>query len=444
MIEPKRTSYRHVIRTMSIAVVTGISAALVVALFHFCLEKMLGFVDSQGNRIWMAMPFAAALLVGLLILRKSPFAGGEGVQFYITAVNLRDGKLSRKATILRFPATLITLTMFGSGGIVGPLARICAGVGSWVVGNTVNRSPFGKDDDISVGAICGVSGAISAIFHSPLAAGLYATEVLKRESIRYSDLIVALLSAVVAYATSSIVLGEEPFFVINAPSLELSAVQTTWLPVTAVAGGLTAMLFIFVIKHATNLFRKIPGRQPVQAIAAAVILSAAIYLGLAWSLRTSPELYRGLASGELHRIVSHPFFSISIALPFILIILTKIFLTSITIGCGMSAGFTGPLIVIGMTLGALMSLAAGADPTTAAYYGYMACGMAALLSATLNIPLAAIALTMTVFGTSYILPAVTGSSIAFILFKGHAIYTYYGTAPSQGSTGNDTERQSAT
>ena len=110
----------------------------------------------------------------------------------------------------------------------------------------------------------------------------------------------------------------------------------------------------------------------------------------------------------------------------------------------MSAGFTGPLILIGMTLGALMSLAAGVDPTSAAYYGYMACGMAGLLSATLNIPLAAIALTITIFGTSYILPAVTGSTIAFILFRGRAVYTYYGPAASQESTGNDGEQRTAT
>jgi CIC family chloride channel protein len=444
MNEPTITPTRQIIRTVLIAIITGISAALIVAFFGFCLDKMLGFAYSLGQRAWLVMPFAAAIFVGLFILRKNPFAGGEGMQYYITAVNLRDGKLSRKATILRFPATLLTLTMFGSGGVVGPLARICAGAGSWIVSNTVSRGPLGQRDDRSIGAICGVSGAISAIFHSPLAAGLYAAEVLKRESIRYTDLIVALLSAVTAYITSSIFLGEEPFFVIEAPRLELSAIQTSWLPVTAAAGGLTAMFFIYVIKQATNFFRKIPGKQPVQAIVAAVILSVAVYIGLEWSLRTSPELYRGLASGELHRIVSHPLFSISIALPFILIILTKIFLTSITIGCGMSAGFTGPLILIGMTLGALTSLAAGVDPTSAAYYGYMACGMAAVLSATLNIPLAAIALTMTVFGTSYILPAVTGSSIAFILFKGHAVYTYYGTTPSQESTGNDEERQTTT
>ena len=324
MDETRRSSYRYIVRTLAIAIITGVSAALIVAFFGYCLDKLLILMDSLGKRIWMALPFAAAILVGWLILRKNPFAGGEGIQFYITAVNLRGGKLSRRATIVRFPATLITLTMFGSGGIVGPLARMCAGAGSWVVCNTVGRSPFREEDDRSVGAICGVSGAISAIFHSPLAAGLYATEVLKRESIRYTDLVVALLSAVSSYVTSSIVLGEEPFFVIDAPKLELSVVQTTWLPITAVVAGLTGMLFIFVFSQATAFFRRIPGRQPVQALAAAVILSAAVYLGLEWSLRTSPELYHGLATGEIHRITSLPFFSVSIAIPFVLLILTKI------------------------------------------------------------------------------------------------------------------------
>ena len=67
----------------------------------------------------------------------------------------------------------------------------------------------------------------------------------------------------------------------------------------------------------------------------------------------------------------------------------------------------------------------------------MACGMAALLSTTLNIPLAAIALTITVFGTSYILPAVTGSSIAFILFKGNTVYTYFAASEERRANGNN-------
>jgi len=430
------TSRLYPLRILAIAIVAGIVSALVVALFDFCLDLLMGFFGSLGPGASMALPFSGAVLAGLLILKKVPSAGGEGVQSYIDSVNFREGKLSLPATALRFPATLITLTMFGSGGVVGPLARMCAGAGSWTVGNSVGRTPLRARDDFAVGAICGVSGAISAIFHSPLAAGLYATEILKRESIRYSDLIVALLSAVVSYVTSSIILGEDRFFMIDAPRLELFGAEVIWLPVTALAGGLTGMLFIYAYKKSITLFQRIPGGQPSQAVAAAVILSASAWLGLGWVMRTSPELYLELSTGNIRLATSLPLISVNIVLPFIMLILLKILLTSVTIGCGMSAGFTGPLIIIGMSLGALVSLAAGAEPGSAAYYGYLACGMATLLSATLNIPLAAIALTMTVFGTSYILPAVTGSSIAFIVFKKHTAYQYHDSTPQQETTGH--------
>jgi H+/Cl- antiporter ClcA len=102
----------------------------------------------------------------------------------------------------------------------------------------------------------------------------------------------------------------------------------------------------------------------------------------------------------------------------------------------MAAGFTGPLITMGMALGAIINSAAGGDPASPTYYGYMACGMAAMLSTTLNIPLASIALTVTVFGTSYILPAVAGSSIAFILFKGNTVYTYFAASEERRANGN--------
>jgi len=426
----------RLLRTVAIAVIAGIGSSFVVALFDFCLEYMLGFFGSLGTGASIALPFAGAVLAGLFILRKVPSAGGEGVQYYIDAVNFEEGRFDLKATVLRFPATLISLAMFGSGGVVGPLTRICAGTGSWSVGNSVGRTPLRMSDDHSIGAICGVSGAISAIFHSPLAAGLYATEILKRESIRYSDLIVALLSAVVSYVTSSIILGEERFFMVDAPKLGMSAPQLIWFPVTALAGGLIGILFIFSYERSAALFQRIPGRQPSQAVAAAVMLSASAWLGLGWIMRISPELYRELAAGNISLATSLPLVSVSVILPLIMLILLKILLTVVTIGSGMSAGFTGPLIIIGMALGALVSVAAGAEPASASYYGYMACGMAALLAATLNIPLAAIALTMTVFGTSYILPAVTGSSIAFILFKGYAVYQYRDSPPSRGSNGN--------
>ena len=62
MNEAKNNPYRYITRTLVIAIFTGIAAALIVALFGFCLDKMLEFVASLGRRAWVAMPFAAIAL----------------------------------------------------------------------------------------------------------------------------------------------------------------------------------------------------------------------------------------------------------------------------------------------------------------------------------------------------------------------------------------------
>ena len=75
MNEPKDNPYRQIIRNVLISIVTGVSAALIVAFFGFCLDRMLIFVNSLGRTTWLLMPFAAAIFIGLLILRKNPLRG---------------------------------------------------------------------------------------------------------------------------------------------------------------------------------------------------------------------------------------------------------------------------------------------------------------------------------------------------------------------------------
>ncbi len=50
------------------------------------------------------------------------------------------------------------------------------------------------------------------------------------------------------------------------------------------------------------------------------------------------------------------------------------------------------------------------------------CGMAALLSSVMNIPIAAMLITLKLFGSNYIIPVVIGSILSFLLFKGRYLY----------------------
>jgi H+/Cl- antiporter ClcA len=58
------------------------------------------------------------------------------------------------------------------------------------------------------------------------------------------------------------------------------------------------------------------------------------------------------------------------------------------------------------------------------YCAVLCCCTAAILSSTLNVPLAAIPISVAIFNNSYILPAVIGSFISFILFRSAVIFEY--------------------
>ena len=101
----------------------------------------------------------------------------------------------------------------------------------------------------------------------------------------------------------------------------------------------------------------------------------------------------------------------------------------------MSGGFTGPLIIIGLGSGALLASLAGFEPESPEYYVFLACGLPAALGAALNIPIAAIIITIKIFGISYSLPAIMSGVLAFLLYKARTIYTLY--LQSETSTTDD-------
>lgn len=425
-----------------LALVTGVPAALITAVFTDSLSAALTLAGRIPPHLRPLLPPAGALVAGLLILRRWPDAGGEGMQSYINGISLRDGRLDTTSTLLKFPATVITLSLWGSGGIVGPLARICAGIGSSLTRALLRVSPSAGSDELRIGAVCGFSGAIASIFHSPLGGALFAAEVLRRDTIRYADLIPAALAGTAAYGTSAWLLGRGPVFVFEIPPSDPGASSIPWLlPVSLVAGA-AGILFIVVFERAALWLHRLRAGQPLPALAGSVVLAAAVLIGAGWALGTSNRVMIELESGALGRLPLSVPSGYGAASVLLTIISVKIVLTAVTVGSGMSGGLTGPLMIIGTAAGAMVGALAGADPGSPFLFACMACGLSAILGAALNVPLAAIVITTGLFGTGYILPAVAGAVPAFVVFKSHAVCGYLdrecAAAPAgEGSTGRD-------
>ena len=145
-------------------------------------------------------------------------------------------------------------------------------------------------------------------------------------------------------------------------------------------------------------------------------------------------LYQQITTGKLDALTS-PAGVLELVWPsLLLVLLFKIVATSCTIGSGMSGGFTGPCIILGVSSGALLYSILGYPVADPAYHGFMACGMSAMLASVMNIPIAAMIITLKLFGYNYILPVVTGSILSFLLYRGRYLYELI-TAPQSDSNG---------
>jgi CIC family chloride channel protein len=416
-----RQSLLYIAYILPVAVVAGIVGSGTVVLFNVALAALQRTALLLPYAPFL-LPVAGAIVAGTLILRFFPGAGGEGVPLYLLAVNRDGGRFSFADTALKFPATILTLGTFGSGGIVGPLIRICSGFTSFVSGPLL--SPFGvlRTEGLRMPAICGASAAVGAIFHTPLAGGIFAAEVLRRENLRYKDLFPAILASAAGVISSTYLFGQGAVFSVDAPRASIEPRLLPWLPLVALFAGGVGMTFIFVFERTAKLLARVRAGQPARALIGSIPVALIFLLLGKQPLGISMGLYNGLVRGNLDAAILGKSVIGSAGLLIAFIIAIKIAATSFTVGSGMSGGFTGPLVILGIASGALMSIPAGITPGEPAYYIFLACGLPAILGAVMNIPIAAALLSIELFGADYALPAAVGGIISFLLFKTRSVY----------------------
>ncbi|HOD22261.1 MAG TPA: chloride channel protein [Polyangiaceae bacterium] len=120
----------------------------------------------------LAIPALGGLVLGL-IARISMAVGEPGVEELRKSFLTTVGILAVPTALLRLLACAVTMTMGGSVGAEGPVARASTALGSWFARR------FGLDDSRAQLLIaCGVSASIAGIFHTPFAAVVFAAEVV--------------------------------------------------------------------------------------------------------------------------------------------------------------------------------------------------------------------------------------------------------------------------
>lgn len=422
-----KASYIFLAKWIGLALLAGITGSLSVYSFRRLLLSISSlFVSVQLPGLLFSFPLPiftvlGAVFAGGIIYRIQPDAAGEGLPSYLQALNRNNGYLSIQVTIFKYISGLATLSTFGNGGVVGPLGRFVAGLMS-AIGGVLTKIGL-SEDDRRTATICGMSAAVGAIFHSPLGGGIFAVEIIQRAKMGYKDLFPAILSSIVSVAIC-IFFKFEPFYQFSVIDQIMDLSQIGWLVILAVLSGLLGNLYTRLYSLIVKIFRRDHGNVLLKVILGSFLASAAAWLINPELLGTSSMMFTALLTNTPSVLAGVFAGTLPVGAILIIMLILKALFNCLTVGSGMSAGFTGPSILIGMLLGASFAHIIGIEIPSPTYYAFIAAGFSGLLASSINVPLAAAVITTELFGLNYSLPAGLAAIIGFQVNRHHTIYDY--------------------
>lgn len=396
-----------------IGLICGILAGGSNILFRYFTESsyVLWATDQDSNfdfehadwLLRLLLPATGGLIVGLLLQQLKPETRRVGVSHVLERMAHHQGHLPAKNAIVQFFLGGLTIASGQSVGREGPGIHLGSTTGS-LIGQKLKLP--NNSTRILVG--CGCAAAISANFNTPLAGVVFAMEVVIMEY-AVASFIPIILASVAGAVMSRIFFGTDPAFIIPS-SMD---VQSLWeMPYFLLLGficGVIASLFIMLTSQVRRGSKNWPVwiKTTVGGTSVGVIaLVAPQVMGIGY------DTVNASLQGELLITI----LALSLAGKFVATIICS--------GLSMPGGVLGPTLFMGAMLGGLLggvgNLVFPSLSSDSEFYAII--GMATLMSAVLQAPLAGLmALLELTNNPNIILPGmfsiVIGNMVVSQLFK---------------------------
>lgn len=346
--------------------VTGCVLGVVGAWF----ARSISFVtELRGNHPWILylLPFLGLLIVFIYRFEKQ----GGGTNLVLESV--QEGKtIPFRMAPMIFVSTVLTHLGGGSAGREGAALQLGGSIAQ-ALGKVFKINE--KDGKILI--MCGMAAGFSALFGTPLAATVFAIEVVTVGVVHYSALVPCMISSLTAFEVAQFFGGHaERFTVTGIPQFDLvSAVKIAFL---ALLCALLSIVFCKTLHGAEHLYQKYIKNPYVR-----IFVGGILVILLSKIFGTTDYLGGGM------NIVEEAVAGKVVAGAFLL----KLLFTAVSLGSGFKGGEIVPTLFVGSTFGCLFGQIIGFSPSLCA-----ACGMIALFSAVTNSPLASLVLGFEMFG----------------------------------------------
>jgi CIC family chloride channel protein len=190
-----------------IGIVAGLAAVVLKNTVHFTSQFLMHDLDiSSVNLLYFALPFIGILITILYVKYFVKEDIVHGISRVLYSISKKNSHLNPKNMWSSMIGSTFTVGFGGSVGLESPIVTTGSAIGS-NVGHWFRLNY--KTTTLLLG--CGAAGAIGGIFSAPVAAVVFALEVLMLDLTTWS-IIPLLISAVTGTAISYMLLGKGVVF----------------------------------------------------------------------------------------------------------------------------------------------------------------------------------------------------------------------------------------
>lgn len=395
------------------AVLTGLIVSIVAQLFILSAKNLYNFFYNNAENYFsikvdvfdinfssIIICLTASIIVCFIIKLKN-IDRWHGPADTIYAAHQKKGTLDTEKGFISTIAAFISISGGASVGIYGPLVHFGGTLGAFL-----RRRKFMPiiPHDIIIGS--GVAAAISAGFGAPLAGILFAHEVVLRHFSMKAITSIALSSITASVVANQVGLVDAPFRFEEVVFDYLSAIPG--LVIVGLASAFIAFLFMNGLLLSGKLAKQIGFKNYYNPMIPGILCGVVGCF--------IPEVL-GLGISSVMNMIT----STNVIVFLLLLLIFKLFLTSMCIGFGLFGGVFSPAIFLGASVGAIVFHIPflGTNPELQAIF--VVGGMAALSGSVIGAPITAVILILELTGSykfaiASIFPIVISTLITYLTF----------------------------
>ncbi len=367
-----------------LSLLVGFLTAVGAVLFRYAVRFLYRFFFVDGAYLFtgqlhpamVLFPAVGGLVVGLIVHFFLDGESGHGVASVMEAVALAGGKFPPLAAFVRIIGSIVTLGSGGSAGPEDPSVQIGAAIGSGI-GQVLHL----RSDYMRTLVAAGAAGGISSAFNAPIAGVFFALEIVLGDfsAAAFGTVVIASVTSV---AVTGAMIGNHPEFAVSAYSFTSYWEFFFYLGLGLLA-AIVSVLYIQGVTLASDYWHSVAVPRWLKPALGGLLVG-----GIGFFLPT--VLGVGYESVDIVLAGTHQW----TILLLLLIVVAKIFTTSMTLGSGGIGGLFAPSLFLGAMLGGAYGMLLQLwFPAIASSPGaYAMVGMAAVLAGAVHAPITAILL----------------------------------------------------